>query len=388
MKKLVAIVAVICLLFAAAVGFLGGKNQVAAAPVEDMALPEMQTLDFEAIYALHDPDEVVLKIDGRDVTWGEYFYWIYVNGRQIENQMGMMAMYGLPMDWSDPVDESGMSYLDYVSVSALDTISVRYSIIGFTEKAGYVMDDEAKAQLAEQRKQDIASTCGENATEEDFAEALSEMYMTPAMYEDMTKVAVLYQGGFKLLYGENGEKVSDADAQTVLDQYGFINANHILRLTTDKTSGEALSEEAVAAAKAKADELSAELRAIEDHDELLARFKELKDSFDEDSGKVSNPDGYVFTSGQMVPEFENAALALKEYEVSEPVQSSYGYHVILRLPLTVDTVLTTSSEGTPMTARSIFANNDYAAKLDEYLENMSIEPVNGFAAPDLGAYLW
>ncbi len=43
----------------------------------------------------------------------------------------------------------------------------------------------------------------------------------------------------------------------------------------------------------------------------------------------------------MVEEFENGVLSLADYEVSEPIESSYGYHITLRLPLslvTADTV--------------------------------------------------
>ncbi|MCI5971133.1 MAG: peptidylprolyl isomerase, partial [Oscillospiraceae bacterium] len=45
-------------------------------------------------------------------------------------------------------------------------------------------------------------------------------------------------------------------------------------------------------------------------------------------GLSQNPDGYTFTKGDMVKEFEDAAYNLDVGKVSTPVKSAYGYHII------------------------------------------------------------
>lgn len=62
-------------------------------------------------------------------------------------------------------------------------------------------------------------------------------------------------------------------------------------------------------------------------------FDALVNEYNEDPGMMSYTGGYCFTEGKMVPEFEEAAFALEEYGISEPVETTYGYHVIQKLPL-------------------------------------------------------
>ena len=61
-----------------------------------------------------------------------------------------------------------------------------------------------------------------------------------------------------------------------------------------------------------------------------AKFAELAQTESDDVGSGQNGgDLDTFGHGAMVPEFEKAAFALKVGEVSEPVRSAFGYHLIL-----------------------------------------------------------
>lgn len=77
-----------------------------------------------------------------------------------------------------------------------------------------------------------------------------------------------------------------------------------------------------AEARKKIDDLLARVRAGED-------FAALAREHSEDTGSARDGGdlGY-FHKGKMVPEFENAAFALKAGEVSDVVESSFGFHII------------------------------------------------------------
>jgi len=63
--------------------------------------------------------------------------------------------------------------------------------------------------------------------------------------------------------------------------------------------------------------------------ELAAKFAELaKENSDCPSGQ-NGGDLNFFTHGQMVPEFDKAAFSLEKGKVSEPVLTSFGYHLIM-----------------------------------------------------------
>ncbi|RKL62529.1 peptidylprolyl isomerase [Thermoanaerobacteraceae bacterium SP2] len=108
-------------------------------------------------------------------------------------------------------------------------------------------------------------------------------------------------------------KVSDEDVKKYFDSNKDmfklpspeIRASHILVPTEDE-----------------ANKVLAEIKAGEDFAELAKKY-----STDPGSKDKGGDLGY-FGKGKMVPEFEKAAFALKQGEVSQPVKTQFGYHII------------------------------------------------------------
>ncbi len=116
---------------------------------------------------------------------------------------------------------------------------------------------------------------------------------------------------FLLQVAGDGE-VSDEEIAKAFEQ---VRALHILIATTGDS-------EADAAAEAKIKDLKAQL-------DQGADFATLAKQHSEDPGSKDAGGNLDFISrGQTVPEFEEAAFALKVGEVSEPVKTQFGYHLI------------------------------------------------------------
>ena len=63
-----------------------------------------------------------------------------------------------------------------------------------------------------------------------------------------------------------------------------------------------------------------------------SKFEDLVKEFSKDEGSKANGGelGYVM-KGQLVPEFENKAFSMKQDEISDPVKTQFGWHIIKAL---------------------------------------------------------
>ena len=136
-------------------------------------------------------------------------------------------------------------------------------------------------------------------------------------YADKPEIKAKYEWDFDdilshVYYAENVEKksqVSEKDAKVYYDahtgDFVEIKAQHIL--VKNKTLAESL------------------------HKRILGgeSFEELAKKYSEDATtKEKGGNLGAFTKGVMVQEFEDAAFALGDNEVSQPVKTVYGYHLI------------------------------------------------------------
>ena len=130
---------------------------------------------------------------------------------------------------------------------------------------------------------------------------------------------------FNQLVTSNGGETSFS---SVLKQYYGLTPNEFKeeiyksRLLRQKVAEKFASDESVNAdAKAKSEEVLAKVKAGED-------FATLAKTYSQDTTASVGGDLGFFAKGKMVPEFENAAFALKVGEVSGLVKTVYGYHII------------------------------------------------------------
>lgn len=119
---------------------------------------------------------------------------------------------------------------------------------------------------------------------------------------------------------------SDAQIQEYYDahkegyKYDGLRAKHVLIKTVDDEN-KPLSDDEIKKAEKTANEVYKKAIGGTDFDTLVNKYGQ-------DPGAEYYPEGYTFTKGDMVEEFETAAYALKVGEISKPVKSAYGYHVI------------------------------------------------------------
>lgn len=392
MKKIIALL--LCLVMMLALAACGGSE---IEQYEDTETAETtETVDVEAAetvesaglgYSAYPGDTVVGTVNGEEVTWMEYFYWL--NSATVYFQQ-MAAAAGVMLSSWDANEISTEQTNAQVIIENAQFPIAQYHVL--TQKAielGLGLDEEDEAivrQVVEQNADQATGDADGVCTEEEiaaFEEYLASQNIDLDFFEYINEVTLMNENLFLNIYGLDGQNYSDADTLAFAEENGVLAAKHILLLTQDMTTGEALTEDEIAAQKALADDLAAQLQEVSgDQTALIALFDQLTAEHTEDTGYATFPDGYHFVEGEMVTEFTEAVKALDEnYGLSGVVESSYGYHIIMRIPVEPDGIHT--STGYPL--RFIAADAAYGADISTWMNEAEVVWNEGFDALDMTA---
>lgn len=238
------------------------------------------------------PKDAVAKVNGDTISQDEFDKNFEMYKKAYESQFGpdiMKKDAGNDKTFEEVIKEN---ILEKLITEKLITESAK-------EKNITVTDEEFNEQL--KNYEEILGG------EEKYKEFLKQNNLTEEYFKDSIKKEMIIDK-YKNDY-VNGLKISEEEAKKHFeenkDAYVKIRASHILVKTEEE-----------------AKKVLEKIQKGEDFHALAAT-----ESIDNMSA-VQGGDLGFFARGQMVPEFEEAAFSLKPGEVSEIVQTDYGYHII------------------------------------------------------------
>lgn len=266
----------------------------------------------------------VAKVGKEKITADEFSFYLESVKQQMEG-----TEITSEDDWQTTEIE-GRTAIEIARERALQTAIDNLMYIEAADKLGIQLSKEDEERI-DSLKAEIISQYG---SEEQFKAFLKEYKLNDDFIDMMCRSMICSEKLTEKLQAE--EPVTDAE----LEQYFTENqeelntvyrkAKHILRLTKDMTTYTPLSDEEIAVAENLARTLEIRAKNGEDFDALMAEYSE-------DPGSKTYPDGYVFTDGEMDPAFQEGVDNLEIGGIGL-VESSYGWHVIKRLPLEFDDV--------------------------------------------------
>lgn len=319
-------------------------------------------------------DTPLIKLDGVDVPAEQVLYWASYTADSFAQYTGGT------IDWSMEMGE-GTTMQDYVLESALDTVKLYQVVRNHAEelKCGFNQENQAAydADLAKM-KSDLATEVGSDNPDLTYIQWLATVGLSEEGFASINQVSYLYENIRNTMYGEKGKEPATPEALSAwVEESGKLRVKHILIKAVPSEDG---TDDGMAAALEKANGIRQELK---DAGDTEVKFDELMATHSEDVNVATGeqncgPEGYSFGPNEMVPEFEEGTKALQMGQISDPVQSTYGYHIILRLdPLTV-------ADQTAL--KDGYASAKADALVDEWMAAAQVETTETYDSLDLSAY--
>ncbi|MGL4913423.1 MAG: peptidylprolyl isomerase [Romboutsia sp.] len=254
-------------------------------------------------------DGIVATVNGDEITTDYFEKTLKLQKQAVE------GMYGADI-WNQEL-EKGVTFKDGFKDQVLDQIISIQTIYDKAEKEKLLPTEEEINKSFEQFKEALESN-------EEYKKDLEKIGVDYEFIKNQQKQELAisnYQENF-----EENVKVSDEEAKKYYDDnkkefhVDSVRASHILIATTDDKN-KPLSQTDKEKAKKKAEDILNRVKAGED-------FTKLAKENSSCPSKQQGGDLGFFGKGEMVPEFETAAYELKKGEISDIVETSFGYHII------------------------------------------------------------
>jgi peptidyl-prolyl cis-trans isomerase C len=182
----------------------------------------------------------------------------------------------------------------------------------------------SEAELTEQINKQVAE---QNLTLDEFKALLKAYGTSFSDYQQNLHKRLMFEKLMEAEFAQRLAKPTDEQARAFYDENirqfsepEKIHAKHIL-IRVDEKNSVADTNQAKLQAKAKAQQILEQIKAGASFEELAKQYSACP------SGKDGGDLG-MQPKGTFVPEFEKAAFALKPGQVSDIVQTSFGYHII------------------------------------------------------------
>lgn len=278
-------------------------------------------------------DAELLTVNGAPIAAEKYLFWLASSIQTAKQYMELET----DEDWAETMSD-GLTVAQAMKADALETVKLYQVVEAKAAELGVTITEEQQKEMDEQLQQVIDQLGGE----EEFQAHLDSVCISREGFVSMNRVYFLNQGIKEKLVADGTLTVTQEDrdqvAREIKDEAGLYAAKHILlstRRMNDDGTYEEMTDEEKAKVKEQAEALRQQLRDAGDSEELFDQLmNERSEDGRDENGALYAPEGYgLVYPGQMVPEFEEGALALEEGEIGDPVATDYGYHIIMRIPL-------------------------------------------------------
>lgn len=219
-------------------------------------------------------------------------------------------------------EEPSESEIQEVKKSSFDTIVAYAVLLQKAEKENITLDQKDYQQINETMESYIMMNGGIDS----FRSILEKNKITLYQYSDGMKKDILINKMANELVKDvepSEEKIKKyyEDNKNMFTVSEKVRAKHILFSTMDLNTGVEYDDQKKSQIRKKAEDVLVAIKSGADFDQLMNENTE-------DPGTKSYPDGYTFSRGEMVKPFEDQAFSMSVGQVSNIVETSYGYHII------------------------------------------------------------